>query len=82
MLQATPFLEMMGTVVLGLHALTQACVSSEALNAGATGSDVAFYRSKILGLDFYVANTLPRAIGLGKSIRSSDESCLNEMLFG
>jgi alkylation response protein AidB-like acyl-CoA dehydrogenase len=81
MVQATPFLEMMGTVVLGLHALEQARISKLALEAGASGSDQPFYRGKLLGLDFYVANTLPRATGLGKSIRMADESCLNEALF-
>ncbi len=82
MVQATPLLEMMGTVVLGLHALEQARIARQALDGGATGSDQAFYRGKVLGLDFYVANTLPSAIALGKSIRTADESCLNEALFG
>ena len=82
MLQASPLLEMMAIVVLALHGLTQARVASHALEAGASGSDVAFYRGKILGLDYTIANILPRAIGLGRSIRAGDESCLDEALFG
>ncbi len=81
MVQASPFLEMMGTVVLGLHALTQARVAKAALDAGASGADEAFYKGKLLNLRYYVANTLPRAVGLGKSIRTADESCLDEVLF-
>ncbi len=82
MLQASPLLEMMGIVVLAVHALEQARVAQQALDAGASGTDQRFYRSKVLGLDFVVANTLPRAIGLGKSIRSDDRSALNEAVFG
>ncbi len=81
MLYATPFLECFGTVELGLHALRQAMVAREALAAGASGEDEAFYKGKLLNLDFYIAQFLPKAISLSKTIRSGDTSCMDESLF-
>lgn len=79
MLQASPFLNLFGIVVLGLHALRQALAANECLTAGT--SEEGFYRGKVLNLKFYVANILPQAIALSKSIRSNDESCLDPTLF-
>ncbi|MCB9778179.1 MAG: acyl-CoA dehydrogenase [Alphaproteobacteria bacterium] len=81
MLYASPFLEMYGTVVLGRHSLEQARIAQAALDAGATGDDARFYRGKILNATFYASNLLPKAISLGKTIQTSDESCLDEILF-
>ncbi|MCB9761908.1 MAG: acyl-CoA dehydrogenase [Alphaproteobacteria bacterium] len=81
MLQATPFMELFGTVILGLHALEQALIAQAALDAGASGSDERFYKGKVLNLKFYVSSFLPKAVALSKSIRSGDESCLDEALF-
>jgi alkylation response protein AidB-like acyl-CoA dehydrogenase len=84
MLQATPFLNLFGTVVLGLHALWQARVAHEAMDAGADGlaaADVHFYKGKIANSKFYARNMLPRATALAKIIQSGDESCLEDGLF-
>ncbi|MFT5685733.1 MAG: alkylation response protein AidB-like acyl-CoA dehydrogenase [Myxococcota bacterium] len=80
MLQATPFLDQFGCILLGLHAITQARIASEKL-ADAEGADLKYYRGKILNAQFYATQLLPRAVALGKSIRSNDESCLDEALF-
>ena len=80
MLQATPFLDQFGCVLLGLHTVTQARVA-HARMADAEGEDLKFYRSKILNARFYAAQVLPRSVALGKSIRSDDDSCLDEVLF-
>ena len=80
MLQATPFLEQFGCVLLGLHAIMQARIAHEKL-ADAEGDDVKFYRGKILNARFYTAQLLPRAVAIGKSIRLDDDSCLDEVLF-
>ena len=80
MLQACPFLDQFGCVVLGMHALQQARISHGKL-ASAEGADQAFYKGKLLNLSFYCANLLPQSIALGKTITSKDESCLDPALF-
>ena len=82
MLQATPFLELFGTVILGRHALTQARIAQAALDAGASGTDATFYKGKILNAQFYANNILPRTQSLSRTITSGDESCLDEAAFG
>lgn len=81
MLHASPFLTQFGIVVLALHALWQARIADEILKAGNAGADEKFYKGKLLNATFYANNILPRAISLGKSIQSGDESCLDEALF-
>ena len=75
MLQATPFLDQFGNVVLANHALRQARVALE------KGDGSAYYKGKVLNLKFYVNNILPQSVALGKQITSKDESCLDESLF-
>ncbi len=79
MLQASPFLNLFGTVVLGLHAVWQARVALEAMDAGT--DDVQFYKGKVANAKFYAKNVLPRATSLAKIIQAGDESCLEEGLF-
>lgn len=82
MVHATPFLEMMGTIVLGLHSLWQGRVALEKLDkVEVSDADARFYRGKVVGVRFYVAQVLPRAIALSKTIRSGDKSCLEEVLW-
>lgn len=81
MLQASPFLELFGTVVLGLHSLWQARVAHEAIQADATGTDLKFYKGKMANARFYMKNLLPKATALAKAIQAGDESCLEEGLF-
>jgi hypothetical protein len=78
MLQATPFLRMFGVVQLALECLQQARVAKGLIDQGNTSSHLA---GKALNLKFYVSNLLPQAVGLGKTIRSGDESCLDAVLF-
>ncbi len=81
MLQATPFLELFGYVALGHQHLWQARVAHEALQGEVSDSDRKFYRAKVLGARFYAAEFLPKAVAIGKSIRSGDLSCMDEDLF-
>jgi hypothetical protein len=81
MLQASPFLTLFGTVVLGLHALWQARVAHEAMQGEISESDKKFYKGKLLNARFYSKNILPRATAMAKCIQAGDESCLEEGLF-
>lgn len=81
MLQASPFLELFGTVVIGLHSIWQARVAHEAIQNGATGADLKFYKGKVANARFYMKNILPSATAMAKSIQAGDESCLEEGLF-
>ena len=82
MLQASPFLDQFGCVALAIEAVEQARVALERLaTGGASESDTRLYKGKVLNLRFYVSNVLPRAVAAGKSIRSGDESCMDELLF-
>ena len=81
MLQATPFLNLFGTVVLGMHGLWQARIAHEALQGEVSADDRKFYKSKLLNTRFYTKNILPRATAISKAIQAGDESCLEEGLF-
>jgi hypothetical protein len=82
MVQATPYLSLFGTVVLGLHSLWQARVALEKLeNADNSAADVQFYKGKVANARFYAKNILPRATALAKIIQAGDDSCLEEGLF-
>lgn len=82
LLHATPFLQLLGHLVLGMHSLEQAVVAKTKLNEGGhTDSDTAFYNGKLVNLTYYVNNTLPKAFALSKVIRSGDESALDSVLF-
>jgi alkylation response protein AidB-like acyl-CoA dehydrogenase len=78
MAQAYPFLRMFGTVLLGMEALEQAQVA-ERLTAERGPSSLLIGKRR--NLEFFVANLLPNAVALGKSITSDDESCLDPALF-
>lgn len=81
MLQASPFLEQFGIVVLGLHAVWQARVALELLDKSPSEADAKFYNGKVANARFYVRNLLPKATALAKGIQSADESCLADGLF-
>ncbi|MBL9102715.1 MAG: acyl-CoA dehydrogenase [Myxococcales bacterium] len=78
MLQATPFTRMFGLVLLGLEALDQAVVARRLQHDRPDDPRLA---GKLRNLEFYIANVLPQAIALGKTITSGDESCLDPALF-
>ncbi len=82
MLQASPFLTLFGTVVLGLHAVWQGRVALEQIAVGGlSAEDAHFYKGKVSNARFYTKNILPRAVSLAKIIQSGDESCLEDGLF-
>ena len=82
MLQASPFLTLFGTVVLGLHAVWQGRVALEQMGqAELSADDLHFYKGKVSNARFYTKNILPRAVSLAKIIQSGDESCLEDGLF-
>ena len=69
-------------MVLGLHAVWQARVAPEAMEAGGLAADdLHFYKGKASNARFYVKNILPRAVPLAKTVQSGDASCLEEGLF-
>jgi hypothetical protein len=78
MLQATPFLQMMSGVHLGLEALNQARMATERI---AAEGETPHRKGKLLNLSFYVANLLPQAVARAKAIQAGDESCLDAGLW-
>ena len=80
MLNSYPFLQLFGTVVLGLHALWQARIALEKLG-GASDADQRFYKGKLANARFYAKNILPRATALSKAIQAGDETALEDGLF-
>jgi len=81
MLQATPFLNMFGHVVLGREAIEQARIAVEKLEGDITDSERAFYKGKVLNAQFYTANVLPNVTAIASGITSGDASCMDEALF-
>lgn len=79
-LNATPYLEMFGYVVLGWAVLEQAMVAREGLarleasGAGPDHPDRAFYGRKLDNARYYVARVLPFVDTLAATIRSGDKS--------
>lgn len=78
LLQAYPFLKLFGTVHLALESLNQARAAGVAIEARGETPHLA---GKALNLKYYVANILPGAVALAKSVTASDESCMDERLF-
>ncbi|MEZ4237091.1 MAG: acyl-CoA dehydrogenase [Myxococcota bacterium] len=78
LLQAYPFLQMMGWAHLGLEASNQARAAKRAI---ARDGSTPHREGKLLNLKFYVANLLPQAIALGKRIQSGDDTALDPRLF-
>ena len=82
MAHASAFLDAMGCVVLGLHALWQGTIAQARLDAGELSeADSNFYRGKVVGAQFYAAQVLPKAIATTKVIRSGDQTCMDPALF-
>jgi hypothetical protein len=78
MLQAYPFLQMMGWTHLALEASNQARAAKRAIERDGS---TPHRDGKLLNLKFYVANLLPQAIALGERIRSGDDAALDPRLF-
>ncbi len=78
MINAVPFLNSFGYVVLGLEALEQAIVAKSMIESK---GETAFLKGKLLNLSFYVARILPIATALCKTVQSGDASALDPSLF-
>jgi alkylation response protein AidB-like acyl-CoA dehydrogenase len=78
MLYAVPFMRAFGWAAMAVECLDQALVAKRII---AESGETPLLKGKLLNLDFFVAHLLPQAIGLAKTVRSSDESCLDESLF-
>jgi len=78
MLNAVPFLNAFGYVVLGVEALDQATVAH---GAAPEGERSVHQRGKIANLKFFTTQILPQAVALTKSIQSGDDSPLAADLF-
>jgi hypothetical protein len=70
------FLMSVGDLMLGWLLQKQAAVAIEALDAGATGDDKAFYEGKIAVASFFAKNFLP----LLTSTRQVVENLDNELM--
>lgn len=79
MVNAVPFMHALGYVVLGQEALDQARVAKRKIEAD---GETDFLVGKRLNLAFYNAQFLPKVVGLSKTIRAGDVSCLDAALFG
>lgn len=77
-IQAVPFLETFGVVLLATEALDQARVAKKLI---AERGESPLLLRKVAGLDFYVAHILPRATALAKTVQSGDTSPLEPRLF-
>jgi alkylation response protein AidB-like acyl-CoA dehydrogenase len=77
-IQAVPFLETFGVVLLATEALDQARVAKKLM---AERGESPLYLRKIAGLDFYIAHILPRATALAKTVQSGDTSPLQPRVF-
>ena len=82
MLQATPFLNLFGTVVLAVHTLDQATIAIQALKGDSVSeSDRKFYKGKVLNAKWYAANNLPAAVAMSKAIQAGEYACMDPDLF-
>ena len=78
MVNATPFLELMGIVMLAVESLEQAIVAKAVIERDGENAHLA---GKLLNVRFYVRNILPKATAISKSIQGDDYACLDERLF-
>lgn len=78
MLNAYPFLNMMGNVALAVEAVHQARVAKKLI---AERGETPHLAGKLLNLDYYVRCVLPMATALGKSIQAGDSTPLDPRLF-
>jgi alkylation response protein AidB-like acyl-CoA dehydrogenase len=78
MLQASPFLEMMGNICLAFETIDQARVAKKLI---ASSGETPFLAQKLLNLDWYVAHHLPMATAIGKSIQSGGDAAMDPRAF-
>ena len=73
---ATIFMEMTGNIIIAHQWLKMALVAQEALDAGNTTYDSAFYESKIQTMKFYYKYELPKTKACLETIMHSDKLTL------
>ncbi len=73
LVMATPFLNLFGTVQLGLECLDQAAVAKRVITERGPTPHL---EGKAHNLRFYVRNLLPHATALAKIIQSGDDTCM------
>lgn len=78
MMQAYPFLNLVGNVALGIEALAQARLAKKLI---ASRGETPHLLGKLFNLDFYVANVLPNATALAKAVQSGNDTPLDPRLF-
>jgi alkylation response protein AidB-like acyl-CoA dehydrogenase len=71
-LGSVEFLMAFGDLVIGWLLLDHAEIAQRALDAGATGSDQAFYEGKVAVAGFFASTILPRLTGVRESIADVD----------
>ena len=76
MLNAVPFLHMMGEITVAKLLLEQAIIASDKLEAGAIANDETFYKGKIATAKFFAFNILPNALATARAIEFEDRSAL------
>ncbi|NWN23018.1 acyl-CoA dehydrogenase, partial [Escherichia coli] len=69
---AYPYMQLTGTVALGLMWLRMARAAADALAAG--GGDASFYEAKLVTARFYAERFLPDASGLRRKIEAGSET--------
>ncbi|MBI1744995.1 MAG: acyl-CoA dehydrogenase [Acidobacteria bacterium] len=74
-LSATPYLMLMGDVVLGYYLIDQARVASDRQTQG-SAKDQAFYQGKIKTAEFFIYNILPAVAARASAIKSGDMSAM------
>ncbi|WP_137861122.1 MULTISPECIES: acyl-CoA dehydrogenase C-terminal domain-containing protein [unclassified Sphingomonas] len=71
---AYPYMQLTGTVALGLMWLRMARAAADALAAG--GGDASFYEAKLVTARFYAERFLPDASGLRRKIEAGSETVM------
>ncbi len=79
MLYATPFLEMMGQMLVAWMLLEQATIADQKLSAGISrdSADGRFYAAKVATAVFFATNVLPQALATADIIKRLDRSALD-----
>jgi alkylation response protein AidB-like acyl-CoA dehydrogenase len=75
-LASVRFLMAVGDLIIGWQLMVQADVALAALEAGAAGSDEAFYRGKVATAAFFAANMLPRITTIRSIVEAIDDDIM------
>lgn len=73
---ASPFLEVMGDIIMAWMLLWRAAVSKPALEKTKKKKDAAFYEGQLQSAAYYIRSQLPVTLGKMNAIRSDDNSVI------